>query len=359
MVMPIEQKGMIASTIHWALRNRLFVVVGALLLLLWGGFETSRMPVDVFPDLTAPTVTIVTEASGMAPREVEALITLPIESAVNGASGIRRVRSNTQVGLSLIYAEFDWGTDIYHARQIITEKLQTLRDSLPPQVSPVLAPVASIMGEILFIALHSDRHDAMELKAAADWVVRRRLLAVPGVAEVVPYGGETRQYQVLVKPQRLAAYRIGLDEVTVALAGTNLNRSAGFYTEGGQEYLIQGLGRVRSLEEIGQTLVAMRGDQPVLVRQLAEVRIGPAIVRGTAAHNGQPAVVLGIQKQPDANTLELTRRLDAVIEELQASLPVGMQIENRIFRQADFISVSIDNLLKALRDGVILVVAIV
>ena len=213
---------MITPIIRWSLRNRLFVVVGALLLLLWGGYETSRMPVDVFPDLTAPTVTIVSEASGMAPQEVETLVTLPIESAINGASGIRRVRSNTQVGLSLIYAEFDWGTDIYHARQIITEKLQTVRDSLPSQVSPVLAPVASIMGEILFIALHSDRHSAMELKSTADWVVRRRLLAVSGVAEVVPYGGETKQYQVLVKPERLAAYRIGLDEVTAALARTDL-----------------------------------------------------------------------------------------------------------------------------------------
>ncbi|MEN8167543.1 MAG: efflux RND transporter permease subunit, partial [Pseudomonadota bacterium] len=335
---------MIAPTIRWSLRNRLFVVAGALLLLLWGGYETSRMPVDVFPDLTAPTVTVITEAHGMAPQEVETQVTLPIESALNGASGIRRVRSNSQVGLSLIYAEFDWGTDIYHARQLITEKLQTVRDGLPPEVaSPVLAPVASIMGEIMFIALHSERHNAMELKSTADWVVRRRLLAVPGVAEVIPYGGETKQYQVLVKPERLAAYAIGLDEVTAALSMTNRNSSAGFYSEGGQEYLIQGLGRVRSVEEIGQTVVAMRGDQPILVRQLAEVKIGPALVRGTAAHNGQPAVVLGIQKQPGANTLELTRRLDQAIGAIQQALPDGIQIESHIFRQADFISVSIDN----------------
>jgi CzcA family heavy metal efflux pump len=351
---------MIAPTIKWSLGNRLFVVVGALLLLLWGGYEAVRMPVDVFPDLTAPTVTVVTEAQGMAPKEVETLVTIPIESAINGAAGIRRVRSNTSVGLSLIYAEFEWGTDIYQARQIITEKLQTVREALPPDVAaPVLAPVASIMGEILFIGLHSDRHDQMELKTTADWVIRRRLLAVPGVAEVIPYGGETRQFQVLLQPERLAAYGIGLDEVTQALRQTNRNSSAGFYTEGGQEYLIQGLGRVRSTDEIGQTLVAMRGGEPVLVRHLAEVRIGPAPVRGTAAHNGQPAVVLGIQKQPGANTLELTRRLDQVLAELQSSLPEGMRIEDRIFRQADFISVSIANLLAALRDGVVLVIAIV
>jgi CzcA family heavy metal efflux pump len=351
---------MIASTIDWSLKNRLFVIVGALLLLLWGAYETTRMPVDVFPDLTAPTVTIVTEAHGMAPKEVETLVTLPIESALNGASGVRRVRSNTQVGISVVYAEFEWGTDIYQARQIVSEKLQAVRSTLPPDIlPPVLAPVASVMGEIMFIALKSDRHDAMELKTTADWTLRRRLLAVPGVAEVIPNGGQTKQFQVLIKPERLAAYQVGLDEVTNALRTTNQNSSAGFYTEGGQEYLIQGLGRVRSPEDIGNTLVAMRGGEPVLVRHLAEVKIGPAPMRGAAAHNGQAAIVLGIQKQPDANTLELTERLDRVIANIQASLPEGMKIESHLFRQADFISVSIDNLLTALRDGAILVVAIV
>ncbi len=351
---------MIAPIVHWSLKNRLFVIVGALLLLLWGSYETTRMPVDVFPDLTAPTVTVVTEAHGMAPKEVETLVTLPIESALNGASGVRRVRSSTQVGISVVYAEFEWGTDIYQARQIVSEKLQGVRGTLPPDIPPpVLAPVASVMGEIMFIALKSDRHDAMALKTTADWTLRRRLLAVPGVAQVIPNGGETKQFQVLIKPERLAAYRIGLDEVTRALRTTNQNSSAGFYIEGGQEYLIQGLGRVRSPADIGNTLVAMRGGEPVLVRHLAEVKIGPAPMRGTAAHNGQPAIVLGIQKQPGANTLELTERLDRVLANIQASLPEGMEIESHLFRQADFISVSIDNLLLALRDGAILVVAIV
>ena len=351
---------MIAPIVHWSLKNRLFVIVGALLLLLWGSYETTRMPVDVFPDLTAPTVTVVTEAHGMAPKEVETLVTLPIESALNGASGVRRVRSSTQVGISVVYAEFEWGTDIYQARQIVSEKLQGVRGTLPPDIPPpVLAPVASVMGEIMFIALKSDRHDAMALKTTADWTLRRRLLAVPGVAQVIPNGGETKQFQVLIKPERLAAYRIGLDEVTRALRTTNQNSSAGFYIEGGQEYLIQGLGRVRSPADIGNTLVAMRGGEPVLVRHLAEVKIGPAPMRGTAAHNGQPAIVLGIQKQPGANTLELTERLDRVLANIQTSLPEGMEIESHLFRQADFISVSIDNLLLALRDGAILVVAIV
>ena len=351
---------MIAPTIHWSLKNRLFVVVGALLLLLWGGYETARMPVDVFPDLTAPTVTVVTEAHGMAPREVETLITLPIESALNGASGVRRVRSNTQVGLSIVYVEFEWGTDIYQARQVVSEKLQTTANSLPPDVpAPVLAPVASIMGEIMFASLTSNRHDSIELKTTADWVVRRRLMAVAGVAEVIPYGGDTKQFQVLVKPERLAAYRIALDEITHAVRQTNQNASAGFYTESSQEYLIQGLGRVGSAEDIANTVVALRGGEPVLVRHVADVRVGPAPKRGTAAHNGENAVILGIQKQPGTNTLALTERLDEVMADIQASLPEGMRLDTHIFRQADFIEVSIDNLLAALLDGVILVIAIV
>jgi len=351
---------MITPTISWSLRNRLFVIVGALLLLLWGAYEASRMPVDVFPDLTAPTVTIVTEAHGMAPQEVETLITLPIESALNGASGIRRVRSNTQVGITVVYAEFEWGTDIYQARQIVTEKLQNVSSSLPPDIpKPILAPVTSVMGEIMFVALTSDSHDAIELKTTADWIIRRRLLAVSGVAEVIPNGGKTKQFQVMIKPERLAAYKISLDEISHALKASNQNSSAGFYTESSQEYLIQGLGRIQSTDDINNTVVALRGGEPVLIRHLADVKIGPAPTRGAAAHNGQEAIVLGIQKQPEANTLELTQSIDSVLDDIQASLPDGMKIDSHVFRQADFISVSIDNLMLALRDGAILVIAIV
>jgi CzcA family heavy metal efflux pump len=350
----------IEPLIQWSLRNRLFVVIAALLLLGWGAYEASRMPVDVFPDLTAPTVTVVTEAHGMAPEEAETLITFPIETALNGAPGVRRVRSSTSVGISVVSVEFAWGTDIYQARQIVAEKLQLARAALPPDVpAPVLAPISSIMGEILFIALTSDRHSGTELKSVSDWVIRRRLLAVPGVAEVIPNGGDTRQFQVIVRPERLAAYQLTLDEVVRALRRTNTNASAGFYLEGGQEYLIHGLGRITRLEDIGSTVVTMRRDEPVLVRHLAELREGVAPKRGTAAHNGRPAVVLGIQKQPAANTLELTRRLDDTLADIQQGLPEGMKLETRIFRQADFIRVSIDNLMVALRDGAILVVAIV
>jgi CzcA family heavy metal efflux pump len=351
---------MIGRIIGWSLANRLVVVIGAALLLFWGGWETARMPVDVFPDLTAPQVTVVTEAHGMAPTEVETLVTFPIETALNGSPGVRRVRSTTDVGISVVIVEFDWGTDIYQARQIVAEKLQLARASLPPDIpAPILAPIASVMGEILFIALTSKTHSAIELKSAADWVVRRRLLAVPGVAEVIPIGGDTKQFQVIVKPDRLAAYGIALDEVVQALKRSNQNASAGFYTEGGQEYLIHGLGRVRSPADIAQTAITRRGDVTVKVRDVAEVVIGAAPKRGVGAHNGAPAVVLGIQKQPSANTLELTRRLDDVLAGIQASLPKGIEIQTRIFRQADFISTSIDNLLAALRDGAILVVAIV
>jgi CzcA family heavy metal efflux pump len=351
---------MIAQAIRWSLRDRLFVVLGALLLLVWGGYETLRMPVDVFPDLTAPTVTVIVEAHGMAPQEVETLVTFPIETALNGASGVRRVRSSTGVGIAVVYAEFEWGTDIYQARQIVNEKLQLARETLPPEIPPpALTPVASIMGEIMFIALTSDRHSAMNLKTTADWVLRRRLLAVPGVAQVIATGGDTRQFQVVLKPDRLAAYNIAVDEVLSALRQSNENASAGFYAEGGQEFLIHGIGRVQDPADIGNTLVAMRGDQPVLVRHIADVAAGPAPKRGTAASNGRPAVVIGIQKQPLANTLALTESLDAVLADIQASLPEGMVIETHVFRQADFISLAIDNLVEALRDGAILVIVIV
>ena len=302
---------MIAHLIDWSLKNRLFVLVGAALLLLWGAYETQRMPIDVLPDLTAPTVTVVSEAHGMAPSEVERLITFPIETALNGAAGVRRVRSNSGVGLAVIIVEFNWGTDIYQARQIVAEKLQLARNSLPPDIAaPIMAPIASVMGEILFIALKSEQHDSLTLKTTADWVIRRRLLSIPGVAEVIPIGGDTKQYQVEVKPERLAAYGLTLTDVIDAVRGSNNNASAGFYTASGQEYLIQGIGRIQRLVDIGEAVVAQRNGQPVLVRDVADIKIGASLKRGTGSHNGKSAVILGVQKQPGVNTLELTQRLD-------------------------------------------------
>ena len=357
---------MIGTIIQWSLRNRLVVVAASLLLLVWGGIETTRTPVDVFPDLTAPTVTVVTEASGMAPADMEALVTFPIETALNGAPGVRRVRSATKIGLSTIIVEFAWGTDGYLARQIVAEKLQLAKAALPPGIeAPVMAPAASIMGEIMFIALAWD--DASKvgaggtvmLKNAADYVLRKRLLAVPGVAEVLPIGGDLQQFQVTLKPERLAAHGLTIDEVVKAVVGANKNAAAGFYAENGQEYLIQGIGRVRTVEDVAEAVVAIKHGQPVLVRHLAGVALGTAVVRGIGSTNGKPAVVLGIQRQPSANTLELTRALDRTLADIQKSLPAGMKIENRLFRQADFIETSIANLMAALRDGAILVIAIV
>ena len=351
---------MIDRIIHWSLHNRLFVLTTAALLLVWGTYEALRMPVDVFPDLTAPTVTVVAEAHGMAPQEVETQITFPVETALNGASGVRRVRSSTGVGIAVIWVEFEWGTDIYQARQVVSEKLQLAQSTLPPDVAPpVLAPVSSIMGEIMFIALTSDRHSPMELKTTADWNIRRRLLAVPGVSQVIPTGGETKQYQVIVRPDRLAAYALGVDEVVRALRESNENTSAGFYNEGGQEYLIHGVGRIATPDDIASTVIALRDGQPILVRDVATVQIGSALKRGEGSHNARPAVILGIQKQPTANTLQLTRQLDAVMADIQKTLPKGMKINSHIFRQSDFIEIAVHNVVAALRDGAILVIAIV
>ncbi|WP_323003991.1 efflux RND transporter permease subunit [Denitromonas sp.] len=351
---------MIGKIIQWSLANRLFVLAAGVLLMAWGGYQTMKMPVDVFPDLTAPQVVIVAEAHGMSPTEVESVVTFPIETAVNGSPGVRRVRSISSIGLSVVTVEFEWGTDILQARQIVAEKLQLARASLPPDLPPPqLAPAASVMGEIMFIALTSDRHAGAELKSTADWVLRRRILAVPGVAEVLTIGGDEKQYQVTLEPERLAAYGVTIKQVLDALRESNENAPAGFYQEGGQEYLIQGLGRIRDADDIGETVVTVKNGEPVLVRHLGKVGVGAGLKRGNGSHNGKPAVIFAIQKQPGANTLTLTQALDESFATMQASLPEGMKIETEVFRQSDFIERSIDNLIEALRDGAILVIAIV
>ncbi|MDP2999275.1 MAG: efflux RND transporter permease subunit [Bryobacterales bacterium] len=350
---------MIDALIRWSLNNRALVVVLAAALLGWGGYLVSMMPLDVLPDLTAPTVTILAEGRGMAPTEMESLVTFPIEAALNGASGVRRVRSATAVGVAIIWTEFEWGEDINRARQIVAEKLNLAREALPPEVQVVLAPVSSIMGEILFIALESDRHSLLDIRTTADTVVRRRLLAVAGVSQVTPTGGGQKQYQVLLSPAKLKAYDISLGQVEEALRQSNQNSSAGFRVAGGQEYLIQGIGRVSNVDDIAQSVVVTRNARPILVRDLGEVRIGEGLKRGEGSHDAKPAVILGIQKQPGTNTLELTRRLDAVLDEIEKTLPAGMTIDKHIFRQSDFIEIAVGNLLKALRDGSVLVVLVV
>src|SRR6188474_3403601 len=346
--------------IQWSIEHHWMVMALSVLLLL-GGIVTARdMPVDVFPDLTAPTVTILTEGRGMAPEEMESLVTFPIEAAINGASGVRRVRSATALGIAVVWVEFDWGTDIFGARQIVAEKLALVSGTLPPQVErPVLAPISSIMGEILFFAISSEHDVPLTLRTIADTTVRRRLLAVPGVSQVTPIGGSERQFQVIANPGALRANNVTLTELLAAARGASQNTSAGVYTEGAQEYVLEAVGRVRTPEEIGETVVAMRGDRPVLVRDVADVREGAAFKRGEGSRSGKPAVIVGVQKQPGANTIELTARLDRELDRLQQELPNGMAIDRKIFRQADFIEVAVDNVITALRDGGILVIIVV
>ena len=360
---------MINALIRWSLSNRLAVLLISGLLLLAGAYVAATMPVDVFPDLTAPTVTILVEGHGMAPVEMETLVTFPIETAVNGAANVRRVRSATAVGTAVIWVEFEWGTDIYRARQTVNERLTSIVGSLPEQVeTPILAPVSSIMGEILFVSLTSDRHSQLELRTLATTDIRRRLLSVSGVSQVTPIGGDQKQYQVVLSPQRLRAYQIAVEQVAEALRETNENVSAGFLVQGGQESIIRGIGRIETVQDIGDTVVTVRNGKPIQVSDLGVVVVGTAIKRGTgsASRRGpnwepiiEPGVIIAIQKQPGANTLELTKKLDSALDEIQISLPAGMFINKNLFRQADFIEVSIANTIEALRDGGIMVIIVV
>src|SRR5215212_9683375 len=360
---------MINKLIRWSIENRVVVLVLSAILMAVGTYVTLRMPVDVFPDLTAPTVTIIVEGHGVAPQEMETLVTFPIEAAVNGAGQVRRVRSATAVGIAVVWVEFEWGTDINRARQTVNERLATVAGNLPPQVEPpVLAPVSSIMGEIMFVSLTSDRHNQLDLRTVATTQIRRRLLSVAGVSQVTPIGGDTKQYQVVLSPERLRAFGVSPTEVSEALGRSNENVSAGFVSRGAQESIVEGVGRIYSPADIEGTLVTRRGDKPVLVSDLGVVTIGAAIKRGVGAASRrgpkwepiiEPGVVIAIQKQPGANTLELTKRLDSSLSEIQGTLPQGMVINRDLFRQANFISNSVHNTAAALIEGGIMVVIVV
>lgn len=349
--------------IRWSVHNRLLVILTALAVSLYGGYVAVNLPVDVFPDLTAPTVTVITEAHGLAPEEVELLVTVPIETAVNGATGVRRVRSASGIGISVVWVEFDWGTDVYLARQIVGEKLQLVSQQIPSDIDrPTLAPISSIMGEILFIALKSDRHSGPEVREAADWLVRKRLLSLRGVAQVIPIGGGVKQFQVVVDPERLRQFDVTMAQVVEGLRHANANTSGGFSVQGAQESLIRGVGRLQGPADIEKTVVALRkiGETqvPVTVAQVGQVVVGPGLQRGTGSAGGEPAVVVAILKQPGANTLELTQRIDAELVAIQKTLPAGMALDRQLFRQADFIQATVSNVSQALRDGAILVAII-
>lgn len=351
---------MIERLVRWSLENRPVIYALAVLLTLFGAWTASRTPVDVLPDLTAPTVTVVVDAGGYTPTEVEQRVTIPLETALNGSPGLRRIRSNSATGLSVVTLEFDWSTAPEDARRIVSERLQTAGDELPDDLPPPhVTPASSVMGEIMFVAMRSDAHSPMELKSTADWIVRRRLLSIPGIAEVMTIGGDERQVQLLVDPARLSGRGIGMNQVVEAMQGASGNRSAGVVVENAQEFLIEGVGRAEDAEAFGNVVVGTQGDLPVLAREVGDIRIGEGLKRGTGAFNGEPAVILAIQKQPGANTLELTDRLDAVFAEVQRTLPAGMELETHVFRQSSFIERAVENVRNALVEGLVLVAIIV
>jgi len=351
---------MINKIIQYALHNRLMIIVASVLLLIAGIYTASKMEVDVFPDLTAPTVVVLTEAHGMAPEEAEKLVTFQIETAVNGATNVRRVRSSSAAGISIVWIEFEWGTDIFKARQIVSEKLTAIAEKLPLGVgNPTLAPQSSIMGEIMLISLSSDSTTPMDLRTIADWNIRPRLLATGGVSQVIVIGGEYKQYQILASPQKMKYYNISLNELLKASEESNLNASGGFMNEFGNEYIIRGLGRTNQVEEIGNTVIKVVNNVPIKIEDVAEVNIGGAIPKiGDGSLRASPAIIMTVAKQPGTNTLELTKKIDNAIIEIAKTLPSDIKINTKIFRQAYFIQASISNIQKALIEGSIFVVII-
>jgi len=350
---------MLNKIITFSLKNRLLVLLSAALITLGGAYIASNMEVDVFPDLTAPTVVVMTEAHGMAPEEVERLVSFPIETAVNGATNVRRVRSSSSAGFSIVWVEFEWGTDIFKARQIVSEKLITIGEGLPTGVgSPTLAPQSSIMGEILLIGLTSDSTSQMDLRTIAEWTIRPALLATGGVSQVTVIGGDFKQYQVLANPAKMKYYNVSLNELMETCQGMNQNATGGVMYEYGNEYIIRGMVRTSIINEIGKAVVNVKNGYPIKLEDIAEITIGSAPKIGYGALNGKPAVILTVLKQPNTNTLVLTKTIDENIANLTKSLPAYIHIDTNIFRQADFIESSINNVQKALIEGSFFVIIV-
>jgi HME family heavy-metal exporter len=341
-----------------SLRNRLFVLAAAAALVIYGLFAITRLPVDVFPDLSKPTVTIMTEAEGLAPPEVEQLVTFPIETQMNGVPGVSRVRSVSGVGLSIVYVEFDWGTDIYRNRQLITERLNVVRDQLPPNTIPQMGPISSIMGQILLVAVTGKDATPMEVRETADFVVRPRLLSIPGVAQVIPMGGEVRQYRVAPNPPALRALGVTYEQVEKALALFGTNAGGGFTDQYAREYLIRNIGRTTSLDDLRNVVVARINGGPVYLWQVADVSFAPKVKRGDSGYMGESAVVVSIEKQPNVDTVTLTRDIERALKDITATLPKGIKADQILFRQANFIETSVQNVERVLMEAA-LVVAVV
>ena len=349
---------MLNKIIKFSLENKLFVLVGAILLIIGGYSSMRQMDIDVFPDLTAPTVVVMTDAHRMAAEEVERLVTFPIETAMNGATNVRRVRSSSMMGYSFVWIEFDWGMDVYRARQIVSEKMVTLEEALPSGVTPVLAPQSSVMGEILFVGLQADSTSMMDLRTMAEWVVKPAILSTGGVSQVTIIGGDLKQYQILVDPVKMGHYDITMEEMTAICESMCVNSVGGVIRDFGNEYALRGMGRTTDLEELGKTYIKTINGKPVVVSDVADVVLGSAVKMGFASLNAEEAIILSISKQPNINTLEVTKNIERNLREIKKSLPADVKMDTKIFRQADFIEASVSNVAKALIEGAIFVIII-
>lgn len=348
---------MLDRIIGFSLTNRILVLSVALLISMYGLFTVNQMPIDVFPDLNRPTVNIMSEVSGMAPEEVETLVTLPLETVLNGIPGVERVRSTSGIGLSIIYVEFSWNSEVYRNRQLVSEKLQIAKEKLPKGVTPVMGPISSIMGETQLIGLSSPKEQIspLALRTFADWTIRPRLLSIPGVAQVIAIGGGVEQYQILISAEKLQKKQLTLKEVEEALAKISQNTTGGYLDADKKEFLIRNIGTVRSQQEILDSVIGMHLGAPVYVRDIAIVQVGSQTKRGDGSINAKPAVILSIQKQPGANTVELTKKIETALNQLKKSLPAGAELHTELFKQSQFIETAIKNVTESLRDGTILV----
>lgn len=350
---------MIDNIIKFSLNNKIIILVASAVLLIYGTRTATEMEIDVFPDLTAPTVVVMTDAHGMAPEEVERLVTYPIETSVNGANGVRRVRSASSQGFSFVWIDFDWGTDVYLARQIVSEKLIAINDQMPEGIgNPILAPQSSVMGEIFFIGLKADTTDLMTLRTIAEWNIKPLILATGGVSQVSIIGGDYKQYQVIADPMKMNFYGVSLDELVGTCENISNNSSGGVIRDFGNEYVVRGIGRTSDVDELAGTYIKSINNKPVRINDVATVTIGSAVKMGHASLNAEPAIVLSVSKQPNINTLAVTEKIEENLEALKASLPADIVIDTKIFRQADFIETSVNNVQRALIEGAIFVVII-